>query len=172
MQQFGLTVKVLGGQSDPAGTIHLEEGKFVEIDLHADRDCYIGVWYVDAQGQAVQLFPNRFETDHLLRRNQTRRIPGDPKYGIQATPSTGPEYLHIFASTQPWTPVPSTLRGGPDNAYDLFSTTPDLPSLPPDLRALVLVPKTTTSDPISPLPTSIPSLSETILPLRVEAPKN
>jgi hypothetical protein len=118
---FPVEVEAVGAHQDERGVMQLELGQKVAFRLKVPRDAYVGVWSVQEDG-VVQLFPNRFETDHRLLAGVARTIPGE-KYSIKATSvSRRPEELIVFASTQRWDP-PNRQRfrsGGPDNAYLLF----------------------------------------------------
>jgi hypothetical protein len=44
--------------------------------IHANRDCYIKVWLIDAEGYRRLFFPNRFEPDNkFVRAGESKRIP-------------------------------------------------------------------------------------------------
>src|SRR5262249_18014063 len=116
-RHFPMQVDLLGGVADPAGMVRLTAGNLVQFRLTVGRDSYVGVWWVDGKDNVVQLFPNRFDQQHLVRQGQTKTLPGDAKYAIRATASKGREYVHVFATTRPWEPIGGH-RAGP---YEVFS---------------------------------------------------
>jgi hypothetical protein len=102
-QDFVLKVNVLGGQPGDAGVRRLTEEDTVSLQIQVARDAYVGVWTVAADGTAWQLFPNRFEKDHLVRAGQERTVPGPKaRFVAEATKGEEPERLWVVASTTPW----------------------------------------------------------------------
>lgn len=137
LHDFGLKVEPLGGALDPAGQLLLKLKDKIAFRVQVERDCYVGVFMIDDQGQIMMLFPNQDEKDHLLRGGQPRTIPGKPEYWIEALAvSRGPEYVHVFASTKHWEP-PAGHRG-PNDRFDAFVNEAQRNELQLKLRALGL----------------------------------
>ena len=99
---FRIRFELLGNDGEGSKKVTLTEGQRVAFRVEVDRDCYVGVWHVDAQGQVSQLFPNQHDADNFIPAGQPRTIPGELDYAIRATPSSGPEFLHVVASTERW----------------------------------------------------------------------
>jgi hypothetical protein len=104
---------------DKNGLVQFVEAQKFIVEIVADRDCYLGVWYIDDAGTVVQLFPNEHEPDHYIRAGKPRRIPGEDSYAIEATISKTTERLHAVASTKRWDPVAGETIG----PYAVFSGT-------------------------------------------------
>lgn len=102
---FKVNVEPVGGRMGPNGFLNLIEDEVLTFRVVAERNCYLGVCYVDGDGMVVRLFPNEKETDHFLKAGTPRLIPDPDKATVRATPSTGKEYVYFTASTQHWTPV-------------------------------------------------------------------
>src|SRR5262249_7761473 len=113
---FGLRVEMVGKTPDPTGTYHLAEGERISFRLEVDRDAYVGVWYVD-QRRVTQLFPNDFDTDPLVRAGRVQAVPGNDEYAIEAEVSTGPEHVHVLASTRRWRPLVGLRGVGKDGVF-------------------------------------------------------
>jgi hypothetical protein len=83
----------------------------------------------------VQLFPNEFEPDHLIRAGRPRTVPsGD--YVIEATVSGGTERVWVVASTEPWD-EPQGRREGP---FVIFKTVQERRNWEGQLRGLLVKP--------------------------------
>jgi hypothetical protein len=115
---FSLSVNIKGeAVVDKKGLVQFVEAQKFIVEIVADRDCYLGVWYIDDAGTVVQLFPNEHEPDHHIRAGKPRRIPGDDSYAIEATISKTTERLHVVASTKRWNPFAGETVG----PYVVFS---------------------------------------------------
>jgi serine/threonine protein kinase len=115
---FSLSVDIKGeAVVDKKGLVQLVEAQKFIVEIVADRDCYLGVWYIDDAGTVVQLFPNEHESDHLIRSGKPRRIPGEDSYAIEATISKTTEWLHVVVSTKRWNPFAGETVG----PYVVFS---------------------------------------------------
>jgi serine/threonine protein kinase len=120
-QEFPLTVTLLGSKLDPETKLHvLEDGQYISFRIEPSQPCYVGVWNITASGKIVQLFPNEADLDNRLPAGQARLIPGNSGKGLRARASTGPEYVHVVASTRPLRlPAAPELRAGP---YAVFAS--------------------------------------------------
>jgi serine/threonine protein kinase len=119
-QDFQINVELINSQKDPAGPLyHIAEGKLLSFRVEAQHDCWLGIWYENDEGKMVQLFPNDWESNHLVVAGKPRLIPGEnTEYGIRAKPSKGPERIYVMASTEQWTP-PAGKKLGP---YVVFAS--------------------------------------------------
>jgi len=82
------------------------------------------------------LFPNDYEDDVHLTAGKTRTIPGAVKedYGVRATLSAGKEYLHVVASTRPW-----SVRAGEEHGpYVVYATAADRQQWQENVRGLTV----------------------------------
>jgi hypothetical protein len=131
---------------DAEGRFLLDDGDRVTLRVTTERDCYLGVWVVDAARTIVRVFPNRFEDSALVRAGETVLVPGRPEYALQASASTGTEYVYVLASTRPL-PAPAGLRGGvgKDGAFLLEGEADMLQT-----RGLTLTPTEQTAEEILP----------------------
>jgi hypothetical protein len=83
-----------GLHGNAAGILY--EGDPMGILIHANRDCYIKVWLIDAEGYRKLLFPNRFEPDNnFVRAGESKRIPDTSHFEMEAP--YGEEYIEVAA---------------------------------------------------------------------------
>lgn len=168
-RQFRLRAEMTGGRVAPNGQVQLEPGDKVGLTVETERDCYLCVWIVDPSGTILQLFPNNFQSDNAVRAGTKCQIPDDDEYSIKATPSKGPEWVHVFASTARWEPIAGTQRGGTWAGYEIFTAPADRGRLEARVRGLVLE-ANADKDSLKPVP-GRPLVSEAIIPFRVSAAK-
>ena len=104
---FGLKVELVGGRKGPDGLMVFREGAPARFRVETERDAYVGIWTVGPDGAVVQLFPNAFDRDHLVRAGQARVVPGDGRYTLDATatPAGKAELLRVVAATRRWGPL-------------------------------------------------------------------
>jgi serine/threonine protein kinase len=172
-RQFPLQVEMLKQVIDPAGTVLLTAGEPVQLRITSGRDCYVGVWYHDDQGNIVQLFPNPHDDDQLLRKDVPRLIPPEgADYRLNPTVSKGPESIHVFASTKHWAPP------GPKQRFGAFGGWPpeDTGTLRQMLRGLYeeSEPRGISVEPIKKeerAPGERPHASEVVMPFQVRPKK-
>jgi serine/threonine protein kinase len=132
---FVLNVEMLGGKPNGAGPRSLTEGEKVAFCIKVDRDAHVGIWTIAPDQKIVQLFPNEFEPDHLIRAGRPRTVPsGD--YVIEATVSGGTERVWVVASTEPWD-EPQGRREGP---FVIFKTVQERRNWEGQLRGLLVKP--------------------------------
>ncbi|MFO0945753.1 MAG: serine/threonine-protein kinase [Planctomycetota bacterium] len=153
---FKLNIQMVGSADGKGSSRVLEVGKPVKFDIQVAKDAYVGVWVVNADGSVMQLFPSEFETDNLVKAGEVRTVPGNANYDILSTPSTGPEYVRVIASTTPWDPIEGT-RNGP---YVVFESAKQKSELQGHLRGMVLKPKDDKTE-----------VSEVVLPFQVSPSK-
>jgi hypothetical protein len=133
---FGLTLEVAGGKPGPGGELQVPEGPEAVFRVTADRDAYVFVWNIDADGVVTWLFPNEHETDNKIKKGQTRVIPGGD-YSIKARLSRGLEQLRVVASTEPWEPIQGE-KAGP---FQVFQSLTEREKLHQGLREFVVGPQ-------------------------------
>jgi hypothetical protein len=158
-QDFVFEVELIGSKADPKEKVFvLEEGKQVAFRLKTLRKCYVAIWYIGPK-KIFKLFPNDYEEDHRLAAGKERLVPGDDAredYAIEASPSPGPEYVHVIAATNPLRPIQApSFRAG---VYEVFALPDAREQCAAALRGLTLVERTD-------------AVAEVILPIKVR-PKN
>ena len=155
-RDFAMKVEMLGSSDGDSGVRRLEAGKEVIFRITVERDAYVGIWFHDAKGTVVQLFPNRFERDHRVRAGAARMAPGNKSYAITPTVSEGPEYVRVVASTERWDPV----EGQQNGAYAVFRSVDELARLQSQVRGLVL-------KPAEPGAANPPAVADVVMPFQV-----
>ena len=82
------------------------EGDEIRVILRANLDCYLRLFYLDASGNTIQLFPNSRESADQLQANQEMEIPSaGAGYRFAVQPPFGTEQLVAIASI---VPIPET----------------------------------------------------------------
>ena len=82
------------------------EGDEIRVILRANLDCYLRLFYLDASGNTIQLFPNDRESADQLQANQEMEIPSaGAGYRFAVQPPFGTEQLVAIASI---VPIPET----------------------------------------------------------------
>ena len=82
------------------------EGEEIRVLLRANQHCYLRLFYLDASGHTIQLFPNARETNDQLRANQEMEIPASgSSYKFRVQAPFGTEQLVAIASL---VPIPET----------------------------------------------------------------
>jgi serine/threonine protein kinase len=150
-QDFAIQFAPLGATAETPAKLTLTEGQRVAFRFQADRDCYVGVWCVDSNGDIVQLFPNQDDSDHFVEAGRPRTIPGERSYGMNAVVSQGPEYLHVVASTAPW----KAEAGAKHGSYVVFASPEERKQWEERVRGIVLKKEDS------------PAVSELVLPFEV-----
>jgi tRNA A-37 threonylcarbamoyl transferase component Bud32 len=105
---FGLTVELPNSRPGPQGRRILTEGDRVVFRITAERDAYVGLWTIEADGTIIQLFPNKDEPNNYVRAGRTRELPGKGKpnpFDPKATAPNRADALWCVASTHPWDPL-------------------------------------------------------------------
>ncbi len=82
----------------PEGAVY-QPGERVRISFKANKDAYVVIYNIQADGVTTILFPNRFHPDNLVRSGVTYTIP-DQRYNLTIDNKLGKEYLQIVASTE------------------------------------------------------------------------
>jgi len=86
------TIRVNKGE----GSVY-QSGEPIQIQFEVNKDAYVVIYDIEADGNTFLLFPNSEQRDNFVRANQTVTIP----YGYNMTVGSkqGKEYLQIVAST-------------------------------------------------------------------------
>lgn len=77
------------------------EGEYLIPHFITNKDCYLRVYLVSADGNSVLLFPNYFDKNNFVKKNEVYKI-GDPKFSsfkLKLSPPYGSEMLIAIAST-------------------------------------------------------------------------
>jgi hypothetical protein len=77
------------------------DGDTLEINVEAERDCYIKVYHIDVNGAMKLLFPNTLNRNNFLPANTVRTVPEAPVQLLLEAPY-GQESIMVAASTQPY----------------------------------------------------------------------
>jgi hypothetical protein len=118
---FGLTVAMVGAkgavlQPGPDDLRSLGAGETVKFRIKVDRQAYVGVWSIDADGTVAQLFPNQREPEHQFKKDEERVV---PQTRANAEPTKGKgkfDWVLVRASMRPW----SMDEGQAADAFRLF----------------------------------------------------
>jgi serine/threonine protein kinase len=140
-RDFGIKVEIVGDQVIPPadGSYRLSDGQSVRCRIQLDNDAYVGVWNYQANGTIVQLFPNELEKNYLVKKGESRVVPGNEVGDFEVQLASGAEYLLVVASTEPWDKV----QGEKQGPFAVFSSVKDRERLQNHLnqtRAMVLRP--------------------------------
>jgi serine/threonine protein kinase len=105
-RDFGLEVEMLGVQPGKDGVRLLREGQEVRFRIKVEREAYVAVWSINADGTIYQLFPNAWEREHRFKKGEERVVPS-PEAGVsvEAEQSNLPravDQVWVEASTEPW----------------------------------------------------------------------
>ena len=112
-KDFKLQV-VTAGVSEVDGVLHSHVGDKLSLTITSERNAHLRVWFLNPNGDIIQLFPNSVEKDDRVQAKVPRQLPGDDKWWIEAdeaSPEAG--YLRIVASTEVWDPLPGDQTAGP-----------------------------------------------------------
>ncbi len=78
-----------------------KQGEYLVPYFISNKDCYLRVYLVSADGSSVLLFPNYFDKNNFVKKNEVYKI-GDPKFSpfkLKLSPPYGSEMLIAIAST-------------------------------------------------------------------------
>lgn len=119
---FKLTAELVAPVTkDAAGVLQIADKTTLKFRLKAEQDCDAVVYWIDPEGQVVQLFPNRYERDSRLKAGKERVIPGDKQddYDFVTIPTVGKgvDRLHVVATTGTMPASPKGEQQGPYIAY-------------------------------------------------------
>jgi hypothetical protein len=75
-------------------------GEVVNVTVTSEQDGYLYLFYSEADGSSVCLFPNQFQSSNRIRANQPVRVP-DGSFKITVAAPVGPEVLKAVVTSQP-----------------------------------------------------------------------
>ncbi|HRW33678.1 MAG TPA: PEGA domain-containing protein [Thermotogota bacterium] len=78
-----------------------QPGEPIQIQFEVNKDSYVVIYDIEADGNTFILFPNNEQRDNFVRANQTVTIPYG--YNMNVGAKQGKEYLQIVASTHQFT---------------------------------------------------------------------
>ncbi|MDI6788632.1 MAG: DUF4384 domain-containing protein, partial [Planctomycetota bacterium] len=79
-----------------------KENEIVRFHFRSDKDCYVYLYHMDAEGNVKILFPNRFNDNNKIKANQVYTMPDETmNFDFQITSPFGTEMLKAIASLQP-----------------------------------------------------------------------
>jgi serine/threonine protein kinase len=108
-KDFGLRAEFIGGR-DENGVRILVDGQRVHFRVWAERDCYVSIWTLEADGTALQLYPNRRDTNNRFKAGETRIVPETAV--ADALQSPGLDRIWVEASTKPLPQVTGNAPAG------------------------------------------------------------
>jgi predicted Ser/Thr protein kinase len=114
-QDFDLKVSLGGLSPDSKGVYAVPRGQAVRFVIESPQDVHVGIWSLQEDG-VLQLLPNEYEEDTLVRGGVPRIVPGNSKYRIRFTPSSQVEHFRVVATTANWKP----LQGQPEGPFVAF----------------------------------------------------
>jgi Domain of unknown function (DUF4384) len=93
--QFGLTLKTADGLTA------YRSGDSLSFTVTAERDCYLMLLDHQSDGTTVLLFPNRFQSEGMVKKGQTVTIPlpSDPAFRFIVGAPYGDDRIEAIAST-------------------------------------------------------------------------
>ena len=84
------------------------EGDLLEITITADRDCHLRLFYLGADHQTYQIFPNQHQPEAAVKKGETVRLGGPGgAFKLRAKAPFGNEILMAVASSRPFTDTES-----------------------------------------------------------------
>lgn len=107
---FGVSIllrqagRVLEAGPSPADRVELRNGEAFAVEVKSEKDGFVRVFYQNAKGQLIQIYPNQFSPDGTIRAGSPLVIGGaaDP-YEIVIEPPLGPESIGALVSTGAFT---------------------------------------------------------------------
>lgn len=107
---FGVSIllrqagRVLEAGRSPADRVELRNGEAFAVEVQSQKDGFVRVFYQNAKGQLIQIYPNQFSPDGTIRAGSPLVIGGaaDP-YEIVIEPPLGPESIAALVSTGAFT---------------------------------------------------------------------
>ena len=83
------------------------DGEEIIVTVKGNRDFYGKITYQDANGNIVQVLPNKFRSDNLFKANTEYKIPGSgDKFKLKVTAPYGRERFTVYSSVKPLGAVP------------------------------------------------------------------
>jgi hypothetical protein len=95
---------MVGAQPGEAGVHLLQAEMTVRFRIKVEREAYVGVWSINADGTIYQLFPNDQERDARFKAKEVREVPSpDSELDVVAQLSSVPQGIDrvwVEASTE------------------------------------------------------------------------
>lgn len=83
------------------------DGEEIVVTVKGNLDFYGKITYQDANGNIVQVLPNKFRSDNLFKANTEYKIPSDgDKFKLKVTVPYGRERFTVYSSVKPLGTVP------------------------------------------------------------------
>jgi hypothetical protein len=159
---FGLKVELTApaARKDADGKILMTAGTPMTINLRADKDCRVSVWFLDPSGHPAKLFPNDDDPDDRLIAGKERVIPGNNAYILETTPTegAGTDRLRVIATTGEQPAFPAGAKSG---RFTFYNGDTERERLASTIRGVVI--KKTAGE-----PAPAGEVSEAELPFRVQ----
>jgi serine/threonine protein kinase len=117
---FGVSVELAAKTAaDANGVLQMAADTPLELRLRADTDAWVYVFVVDADDNAVLIFPNDQEEDNKISAGITKVVPSKPSYALRTTPTVGDgdERVRVVATTREQSELK---RGQPIGKYREF----------------------------------------------------
>ncbi len=87
------------------------ENEYMKIYLLASENCYVKMYLIGIDGNAVQIFPNKYEVNNFLPGKQMLRFPGKTSpFKFQLVPPFGTETIKVIASTRQFTDITADFK--------------------------------------------------------------
>ena len=84
------------------------EGDLIQISVIADHDCHLRLFYLGADHQTYQIFPNQHQPEAAVKKGQPVRLDGaGGAFKLRAKAPFGNEILMAVASSRPFTDAES-----------------------------------------------------------------
>ena len=99
---FPLEFEINGHPVGEHGTVAMTVGDKAAFRIKAERECHVGIWYIDENGMITRLFPREDGLALLVSADDPQTVPGDEDPPIRVTAAQGTEYLHVVAFSVPW----------------------------------------------------------------------
>ena len=79
-------------------------GDLLTVQVSADQDCYIRIYYLSADNKVAQIFPNQYQKENAIRKGATVTIPGPTaEFALRMGMPYGNEVLKVVASAEQFT---------------------------------------------------------------------
>lgn len=80
------------------------DGHLLTVQVGADQDCFIRLYYLSANNKVSQIFPNQYQKENRLSKGNTVIIPGPTaEFALKMGKPFGNEVLKLVASTEQFT---------------------------------------------------------------------
>ena len=90
-------------------------GELLKLEIEASHRCYLYLYYIQANGATIQIFPNQMHRHNLIEANKVYTIPEANwpfDLEIDCSETAGMEIIKAVASLQPIPEMPGELIGG------------------------------------------------------------